>query len=366
MTASERTAWSKRVSLKNALDGSPPPAPRVGQWVDSDPKTGEPITRALFYPNEIHSVFGDPEAMKSWAMLLASAQEIDAGHCVFYVDMEANERSIVDRLQLLGAKRVAINKRFLYFRPDDQINEPDKRALRAMVAKHQPTLVVLDGVTEAFAVLGLSINSTEDTAIWFRNFARQFQVTPSDDYDGPAIVELDHVVKDREARNGWAIGSIHKKAGIKGAAYQVVAVHPLGKGKHGVSRLFLEKDSPGGVEWIPHGKHRQRLAAELHCDATADDGSVDAWFDSPDPTAPPVADDVAPSQAPEFQKFMRGAWRYVEANPGVSGKVIRSKVPGVADKTKQEAIAVLEADGHLINEGSPARANGSSGPSSSC
>lgn len=338
-----RTSWSRPVNLTAALAGEPPPAPSVGYW------SGETGVRALFYPNEVHSVFGDPEALKSWLLLLASVQEVKLGRHVFYLDMEANDRSIVDRLRLLGASSTRIRKNFHYFRPDDRISDADQVRFRSLVNRYKPTLVVLDGVTEAFAVHGLSINSPEDTAHWFRNFARQFQVKATPDYAGPAIVELDHVVKDRDARNGWAIGSVHKKAGIKGAAYQVVSASPFGKSKHGVSRLFLEKDSPGGVEWIAHGKHRQRLVAELHCDATG--GGVDAWIESPAPVAETTAEqELPPAQTLKFRTRMLAIWAFVNDNPGASGRTIRANVSG-GDKEKRDATEQLVDEGYIENKG---------------
>lgn len=348
-TESRRTSWSQKVSLTDALAGTPPPQLRVGQWSDS--VDGKPVQRALFYPNEVHSVGGEPESMKSWLLLLAAQQEIKLGRHVVFVDMEASDRSIVDRLRLLGATPARIKRCFHYFRPDERLTDDDQAAMRRLVKKLMPTLVVLDGVTEAYSLNGLSINSAEDAATWFRTFARQFLVKPTPDYDGPAVVELDHVVKDRESRNGWTVGTQHKKAGIKGAMYVVEPRSPLGMGKHGVSRLLLAKDSPGGVEWVPLGRNRQRYVGDLHCDATGD--GVDAWIESADPAVSSVVEReaVAPSQTPEFRQCMRAIWEYVEAHPRVSGKVIRSEVTGRGDKAKQDAIAVLEAEGHLVNEG---------------
>jgi hypothetical protein len=352
MTAKTRTSWTKQVDLTEALKGAPPPSPRVGQWTDS--ADGKIVNRALFYPNEVHSVGGEPEAMKSWLLLLSSVQEIERGKHVLYLDMEANDRSIVDRLRLLGAKPANIKKLFHYFRPDERITEDDQASFRRTVRLRKPTLVVLDGVTEAYSLHGLSINAAEDAAQWFRDFSRQFQVKPSEDYDGPAIVELDHVIKSRDDRNGWTIGTQHKKAGIKGAMYLVEAVAQFGKGKHGRSRLMLGKDSPGGVEWVPFGKNHQRYVGDLHCDATGGDG-IDAWIESPDPNAadqPSEREVLADVEKPEFQQWMRDAWLYVEAHPSVSGKTLRAKVAGIGDKSKQDALAVLADDGYLVNEGS--------------
>src|SRR3954447_26660022 len=126
-TQEDRTSWSRPVNLKDALSGAPPASPTIGRWTDC--VDGKPITRALFYPNEVHSVGGEPEAMKSWLLLLAATQEIGDGQHVLYLDMEANDRSIVERLCLLGASKARIKKCFHYFRPDERLNESDQKAL---------------------------------------------------------------------------------------------------------------------------------------------------------------------------------------------------------------------------------------------
>lgn len=347
----QTTSWSRWIDLGDALSGEPPPGPQICRWTDTDDQTGEPITRALFYPNEVHSVFGDPEAMKSWLLLHAAVQEIELGRHVFYLDMEANDRSIVQRLLLLGASPRAVRRFFHYSRPDESINPDDQREWKVRVQKYRPALVVLDGVTEAFSTLGLSVMSPEDTAKWFRAFSRRFQVQPTPDYPGPAIVELDHVVKDKEARNGWALGSIHKKAGIKGAAYSVVNVSPFGKGRHGRSRLLLEKDSPGGVAWVPFGKQRQRLVAELHCDATSGDG-IDAYLE----TAIPVdgvgvaAEEVPLTETLDFRNLAHRIWKYVVDQGPCSVRKIRDNNTGTNDRIKS-AVEYLADRGFIRNEG---------------
>ena len=343
------SSWSRWINLDDALSGEPPPGPRICTWPDAD-EDGKPVARALFYPNEVHSVFGDPEALKSWLLLFSVVQEIMAGRHVCYLDMEANDRSIVERLRLLGAEREAISEFFHYSRPDERINDADRVAFKGFVRRHQPTLVVLDGVTEAFSALGLSVMSPEDTATWFRSFSRQFQVNATAEYLGPAIVELDHVVKDRDARNGWAIGSVHKKAGIKGAAYSVVNVAPFGKGRHGRSRLFLEKDSPGGVEWVPFGKAHSRLVGEFHCDDTSDRTGIDSWIESgtasderPEREAVPLVETL------EFRNVMHEVWKYIVNHPTSSLRVVRAGVTA-SNENVATALEFLERQGFVRNE----------------
>lgn len=351
-TSTKRTSWSRAVDLTDALAGAPPPAPSVGHWTEV--VEGEKVRRALFYPNEVHSVGGEPESMKSWLLLHVSAQEIRQRDHVLYVDMEANDRSIVGRLRLLGVTRNSIKRYFHYFRPDAQITEADQRAFRMLVGRHNPTLVVLDGVTEAYAMNGLSINAAEDAATWFRSFSRQFQVKPSPEYDGPAIVELDHVVKSRDERNGWTLGTQHKKAGIKGSMLLVECVAPLGHGRHGRSRLFLGKDSPGGIAWQPFGRNRQRYVGDFHCDASGE-GLVEAWIGSPEEAgAASEGLDLPLVATADFRALMQSVCTFIERNPGCSLRMARGGVKGTSEHIAT-AVEQLVAEGFLINEGNENR-----------
>lgn len=344
-----RTRWSKPINLTKALAGAPPPAPTVGRW--SDNVNGKSVHRALFYPNEVHSVGGEPEALKSWLLLHAASQEIGRGEHVVYIDMEANDRSIVDRLRLLDASKAAIRSFFHYFRPDEHITEADQKQFKAMLSGWHPTLVVLDGVTEAYALHGLSINAAEDAARWFQQFSRKFQVKPTKTYSGPAIVELDHVVKSRDDRNGWTVGTQHKKAGIKGAMYIVEAVRPLGKGKHGVSRLFLSKDSPGGVEWVPY--KRQRYVGDLHCNAEGD--GVDAWIESADEQeASQSGPDLPLVEQYDFRLLMQRVCEFIAGNSGCSMRRVRDGVVGTNEHIAS-AVEALIAEGYVENQGTGAR-----------
>ncbi|MBZ5739771.1 AAA family ATPase [Nocardioides mangrovi] len=343
----KRTSWTKPVPLTEALKGAPPPSPTVGRWTaDVEGKT---VARALFYPNEVHSVGGEPESMKSWLLLLAAVQEIDQGKHVFYVDMEANDRSIVDRLRRLGASKVQIRRLFHYFRPDEPMTQGDQNALRGSIKRQQPSLVVLDGVTEAYSLQGLSINAAEDAAAWFQMFSRKCQVKPTEDYAGPAIVELDHVVKDRDGRGNWTLGTQHKKAGIKGAMYIVESVSQFGKGKHGRSRLFLAKDSPGGVEWVGYGKDRRRYVGDLHCDAVDLGGDVNAWIESPNVEAVDDTPEVPLTQQPDFRLLMQKVHEYISKNAGCSLRSIRDNTVGSAERIAS-AVEALVSEGYVANQ----------------
>jgi hypothetical protein len=69
---------------------------------------------------------------------------------------------------------------------------------------------------------------------------------------GAATLSTDHVVKNREARNGYAIGGQHKKAGLTGVLFELVNIKPFGKGMLGHSKLIVHKDRNGDLR--QHGR----------------------------------------------------------------------------------------------------------------
>lgn len=88
---------------------------------------------------------------------------------------------------------------------------------------------------------------------------------------GPAVVPLDHVTKNKDARGRYAIGAQHKLAAVRGAAYHLETVHPFGRGTHGQAQLIIQKDRPGHIR----GEHSIALSpkrvtvGDFYLDATS-------------------------------------------------------------------------------------------------
>ena len=230
---SARRSW-QRVDLADVLAGRyTPPTPTVGARTDG---------AGLFYPGRLHTVASESEAGKTWFGLTAARHELDAGNAVAYLDFEDDEGGIVGRLLALGADRDTIRDRFAYVRPEESIAALGNREdLAEILADLAPTLVVLDGVTEAMTMHGLEMKDNTD-------IARFGQLLPRWIADrGPACVALDHVVKDREQRGRYAIGGVHKLNGVNGAAYVLQNRSPFTIGKTGRSTVYISKDRPGQV-----------------------------------------------------------------------------------------------------------------------
>ena len=227
-----RRSW-RPVDLTAILAGTSPPAmPTVGRRDDG---------AGLFYPGRTHIVAAEAEAGKTWLALAAIAVELNDGHTCVFIDFEDDAAATVGRLVTMGVGRHALGpERFAYIRPDDPLDLYGNKAdLVQVLGDLKPALVVLDGVTEAMTMHGLELRDNSDVARFARMLPRWIASR------GPAAVALDHVVKDREGRNGHALGGVHKLNAVDGAMYVLEPRDPFGIGLPGRSRLLVKKDRPG-------------------------------------------------------------------------------------------------------------------------
>lgn len=280
----------------------------------------------LFYAGAIHTVSGEPGSGKTWLTLEAALQELRQGHLVTMVDFEDRASRVTGRLLGLGATPTQIREQFRYIRPHTALDPTtDKAALQTAITGN--TLVILDGVTEAMTLHGLDLNANADVANFYALLPRWIA-----DH-GPAVVMIDHVVKDGEKQGRWALGGQHKLAGIDGVAYLVKAIEPFGRGKTGLARITVSKDRPGYVEEIALG----RTVAELRLDAR-DINYLTATLDPPSALPVDDAGDMRPT------RLMEKTSRYVEANPGANRTQITETVTG-------KTTYVRRALDRLIQEG---------------
>jgi hypothetical protein len=192
---SRTTSWAP-VELGPVLDGTQPdPPPAILTRTDG---------RALLYAGRVHALFGEPEACKGWIALTATAEALDGGARVLYVDFEDTAASVTSRIMALGAATDVIRERFVYVRPDEPLEKAGRADLEA--AAEGAVLAVLDGITEALTLHGLDLASNGDVAAWLDLLPRPLART------GAAVLTIDHVVKDRENRGRYAIGAQHKAA----------------------------------------------------------------------------------------------------------------------------------------------------------
>jgi len=194
--------------------------------------------RAL-YPGKEHSVIGEMEAGKSWWCLACAAAEIESGRSVVYLHFEESAESAaadaVGRLLALGVSPGSISHRFYLLTPTTAVTQQRL----APLLKLRPSLVILDGVNEAMAMNGWGIREEDGAAAFRQHLVRPFLAI------GAATLSADHVVKDREARGRYGLGSIHKGNGISGSLIMLENAEPFGRGLRGRSNVFVTKDRPG-------------------------------------------------------------------------------------------------------------------------
>jgi hypothetical protein len=279
---------------------------------------------ALLYPGVITALQGEPEACKGWIMLLAAAQVLPEG-AVLYLDFEDTAASIVERLLALGVKPGAIVERFAYVRPSAPFAA---RELQTLLEARPYALAVIDGVGEAYTLLGLDPTSNSDAAKFLMALPRPIADS------GAAVVEIDHVSKAKDANHRYPIGAQHKLAGVT-AAFSVEAVERPSRSAPGKAKVRVQKDRPGHVRSRAVGK----VIAVAHI--VPDDGGKRVTVTLEPPGAASGADEPFRPTC-----LMGRVSAFLELEPGAGSKAIREGVHG-KDKYVDAALQCLIDEGFV-------------------
>jgi hypothetical protein len=280
--------------------------------------------RALIYPGRPHVFYGESESLKSWAALEVCREVVAAGFTALYVDFEGSEASFVERCRLAGVPDAMIGGALRYMHPGQPLTGAGVDGTLARSDWESELgwttgLVVLDGVSECYALHGWNVNSAEDAARFQHTFA----------VDGPAGLSIDHTAKD--AGRG-VLGSQHKRAGLDGAEYEFRSRVRAGRGGESMAEIYVTKDRHGWIrEWAPTNGMVGKLWVRPNGVSLEAPGHVDLI----DPR------DDALDRVLEF----------VRDNPGLSKKKIRAGVR-LQCKRVDAAIDTLEAQGKIANHGS--------------
>ena len=279
---------------------------------------------SLLYCGELHQLAGEPESGKGLIALHEAVQRLDAGENVLYVDFEDAPASIVTRLLALGAIGEAIIEHFAYIRPVDPL---DAARFYTLTRERAYALAVIDGVSEAYALLGLDLADNLDAAKFLTTLPRPIAET------GAAVLLIDHVAKSKDSRGRYALGAQHKLAGVA-AAYSTEVITAPSRQTAGLIKLRVEKDRHGHVR----GHAQAGVVALVHV-APIDDGErIDVRIDPPEPTATDEAGNFRPT------KLMERVSRFVEVEPGATLRTIRDSVEG-------KTTYVVQATRRLVAEG---------------
>ena len=296
----------------------------------------------LLYRGKCHACNGEGESGKSWFMLIACLQAITRGEHVVYLDYEDIAATTVTRLMALGATPEAVLRYMHYMQPTEATFTRSQAGVRytpafgelhTIIDRWSPALVVVDGVTEAMWQHMLDPEKNGEFTIFHDNFTRPIA------RKGPACSYIDHVTKDKESRGKYAIGGFHKFNVIDGAVFSFQPLTTFGVGRHGSSRINVQKDRPGQLrQHTPDGKH----LADLHLIS--------------DPTTHELTWEIRPpgsaSDAPSFRPthYMEQLWRWVakQNETGVHPNARQIDDSGLgAAKYLRQARALLVAEGFL-------------------
>lgn len=331
----ETTGWDFS-DLTPVLDGTHKPAqPVVGARDDGI---------GLFYPGRVNGIQGESEAGKSWVALISCLTEINRGNRVVYMDFEDSEEGVVSRLLLIGANPRDIAEQFLYVRPG---TTPTPAALKTFIARIgdlAPSLIVVDGVTEAMVMLGLELKENTEIAKFGRMLLRPLADT------GAAVVPLDHVVKNNESRGRYALGGVHKLNAVDGVQYMLEAVRPFGINTEGRSRLRIAKDRPAQIRRhaLPGGRNPMHWFADLVIRSEGNDFADAHLYPPIERTEEPADRSADEEKAAQQEKEIRDREEVVlhilgKAKEPLSKNALEELISGRASVTRRALTRLVHA-----------------------
>jgi hypothetical protein len=242
---------------------------------------------------------------------------------------------MLERLRDLGLTDEEIAS-LLYLTPSEPLTDAQVRAdVDALLGEPpRPSLVIIDAFTGALELHRLDPNSGVEVERFYRTVVSPLQA------HGAAVVILDHVPKNKDARGKFSIAS-ERKLGGADVHLGFEIVRPFGRGRNGLAKIVTHKDRPGH---LPRPK-----AAELELSSNPETGLV-TWDIRP-------ADDAAeepfrPTRLMEKVSLYVAA--HVDEEPP-SRNAVEEHVTGKRDFVRQ-AINVLVGEKYLAEEEGPRNA----------
>lgn len=289
-----------------------------------------PVPSRLYYPGARHLWSGEPESGKSWAAVIATADELRAGNTTVYLDFEDDEYQARDRFLALGLSRFDLAN-LIYIRPSDGFGTRGvHETISTLFAESAPTLIVIDAYAGALDIHELDPYKASDIEKFNRAVVDQLRALSGGQ---AAVIILDHVVKTTENRGRFSIGSERKTGAVDvHLGFHVVA--PFGRGRKGLFTINVHKDRPG---WLPRPS-----IGTLTLESDPDTLAV-SWQIREAPTA---------EDGERFRPtaLMERVSRYLEQlGHAASRKTITDDVPGKAQYLRA-AVDILIAEGYAHEE----------------
>lgn len=247
------------------------------EWVDLDEYWDKPQqipevgafagTGGIFYKGKVNEVHGGSESGKTMFVLAVAAQEIKAGNTVVMYDYEDDPGAITGRLRhAFGLTREEVKKFFRYANPLIGMEDEDLKRLSEL---DNPTMCIIDAVTESMAIDNLKGRDETEVAQWYHSFPKRVAALDL------AVVLIDHTSKENFSAS---IGSQHKKSAVTGVSYTAEGIHTFVKGELGRLRLRIAKDKVGSIRPAAatgaEAKDGQRWRGDFVLDSR---GSIPTW-----------------------------------------------------------------------------------------
>jgi len=314
--------------------------------VNLDPHTWHPINLAqraleppeppsineIIYPGRCHVWSGEPETLKSMVAMAVCLDQIRAGKHTAYIDYENGAREATARMRSLGATDDDL-ARFLYYEPAEPLTGDTEiyGAVNAQFAACEPTVVVVDSYTGSLATHQCSPNEALDVERHHQTVIKPLMA------HGASTIILDHLVKNREMRGRYAIGS-ERKIGVADIHIGFEIILPLSRGHHGVVRLRVHKDRPGYLQ--------RPITAQARFESTLD-GEL-TWQIEPAHTEPDA--DITAFRP---TVLMERVSRYLELHgEPASMNTLEDTVQGKAGYIRK-AVDALVQDGYAVERKGP-------------
>lgn len=299
----------------------------TGEYIQPTPEVG--LIRSdgmrMLYPGLEHAIIGEMESGKSWFALQCAAAELLAGNYVVYIHFEeSNPAGTVERLLLLGIPGHVLRKQFMFVSPEKAAKQDSMTYLLSL----RPTLVILDGVNEAMSLHGNEIRNEDGAAAFRRRLVKPCTK------EGAAVLSCDHVVKDKEGRGRYALGSIHKGNALNGSLISLENAEPFGRGQRGRSHVYLMKDRPGFLR--QHGRPVPKMPGKTFMGEFIVDDTREMYQEL-------VLDFWAPSYQQNAEMSQMGS----ELGPQILSALTRHEAQPESDpvNSRRKLFAVLRAAG---------------------
>jgi hypothetical protein len=327
--ATDWDADKARIELQAAADMLAEPAARSSwQPIDLVEHGAQPVPppqlcHGLIYEGRAHLWSGEPDAGKSWLSLVAVKDVAERGRAALIIDVEDGPGETLSRLRALDIPDDTIREHVIYVRPEAEL-APQRKQIERTLTEREPGLVVCNAFTGLLAIERCDPNVGADIERWYATVGRVLQS------HGAALLIIDHVVKQRDDRGKWAIGSERKVAGCD-VHVGVAVKQSLKRGETGILILRTHKDR--------HGHLQRPIAAEVVL------RSSEAW------QMECVITPGKPYDAWQPTHVMADIARYLETAGASSQRMIEANTKAKATTVRQALRALVDGGYVAIEPG---------------